>query len=338
LQTQLESIKKTYDEARTQKQNEFNELINIQSSKYEEELYEKDRQFQELKGGIEKYKVQAVNDARSIVQNEIDEREIQIQRLRANVASLTKDLTKTQSELTGEVGEVNLLKKLQNAFPEDTFTRQKRGNSSADIIQYIKTSTGEQDVIVYDNKESVSVTKQDLEKAKRYRETHGTDDVIIVSRNIPKEISERLGGEKEKILILHPDAVILVAKAIRKGLIEISKQSSSKKDQQTKRAILYDYIRGKEFARNLESISESESKLSDLQEKEIRSHKTMWKNRQSICENISESRINITSSIDAIIQQYEEQDKVKSEAAQELKNRVLVDGNGNGRNRGNTSS
>jgi hypothetical protein len=338
FQSQLESIKKTYEEIRTQKQGEFNELLDRQSSKYEEELYEKDKEFQELKQSLEKYKSQAIGDARSVVQKEILERDTQIQRLGAKVASLTKDLTKTQSELSGEVGELNLLKRLQDAFPEDTFRRQSRGNSSADIIQYIKTAAGEQDVIVYDNKESSSVNKQDLEKAKRYREIHGTDNVIIVSRNVSKETSERLGIEKEKILILHPDVVILVAKAIRNGLIEISKQALSKKDLQTKRALLYDYIRGKEFSRDIESMSEIEGELLDLQEKEISKHKVWWKSRQTLYARIGEVGTNITTSIEAIVQRNkEEQDTIKSEATQELKSKIIAD-HGNGNGNGDTST
>ena len=334
FQGQIECIKKAYEEMKTQKLSEFNESLDKQSSKYEEELFEKNKQFQELKESLEKYKIQAIQDARSVVQKDIDERETQIQRLRADVASLTKDLTKTQSELSGEVGELNLLKRLQEAFPEDTFRRQSRGNSSADIIQYIKTATGEQDVIVYDNKESASVSNKDLEKAKRYREIHGTDNVIIVSRNVSKETNEKLGKEKEKILILHPDVVVLVAKILRKELIEISKQVVSKKDQQTKRALLYDYIRGKEFSRDIESISESVNKLLNNQESEISAHKRWWKSRQALYGRIGEFRTNITSSIEAIVQQQyqkEEQDTLKSEAAQELKSKVIADhGNGNG--------
>jgi hypothetical protein len=333
FQSQLESIKKTYEEIGTQKQGEFNESLDRQSCKYEEELYEKDKEFQELKESLEKYKSQAIDDARSVVQKEIYERDTQIQRLGAKVASLTKDLTKTQSELSGEVGELDLLKKLQDAFPEDTFRRQSRGNSSADIIQYIKTTAGEQDVIVYDNKESSSVNKQDLEKAKRYREIHGTDNVIIVSRNVSKETNERLGKEQEKILILHPDVVVLVAKIIRKELIEISKQALSKKDLQTKRALLYDYIRSKEFSRNIESISECVNKLLKGQETEISAHKRWWKSEQALYGRIGEFRTNITSSIDAIVQQQyqEEQDTLKSETAQELKSKIIADhGNGNG--------
>ncbi len=117
-------------------------------------------------------------------------------------------------------------------------------------------------------------------------------------------------------------------------MIGIAKESSGKKYQLTKQAKLYDYIRSKDFARNLASISQSENRLSDLQDKEIRSHKTVWKNREEICENLTEAYTNITSRVDAIIQQeqeQEEQNDIQHPASQRLKNNAMADGNGNGR-------
>lgn len=132
---------------------------------------------------------------------------------------------------------------------------------------------------------------------------------------------------------------MLVAKEIRKGLIGIAKESSSKKYQLTKQAKLYDYIRGKDFARNLVSISQNENRLSDLQDKEIRSHKTLWKNREEIFGNLTEAYTNISSMVDAIIQQeQEEQNDIQHDAAQRLKNNIIVEGNGDGNGRGDTSS
>src|SRR5215207_1124690 len=342
FQNQIENVKKTYDEVNIQQRKDFGELIDKQSSQYEEEIYKKDRQYQELKEDLEQFKADAINDARSKVQKEIDEKNIQIQRLGAKVESLSNDLSKTQSELSGEVGEISLLKKLENAFPEDTFRRQTRGNSSGDIIHYIKTDTGAfLDPIVYDNKESASVTKHDIEKAKRYRETHGSDYVIIVSRNLPKEISETFGGEKEGILIVHPRTVVLVAKEIRKGLIGIAKESSGKKHQLTKQAKLYDYVRSKDFVRNLASISQIESRLSDFQKKEIKYHKTLWKNQEEIYDSLTEVHTNISSRIDAIIQQQAQQQEkdMQPDTVQQLNNKAaVIDGNGNGSSRGDISS
>lgn len=108
FQKQLEDVKKTYVEINVQRQSEFREILDRQSGRYEEEIYEKDRQYQELREELEQYKVQALNEARLLVENEILEKNTQIQRLKEKVDCLSNELSKTQSELTGEVGEINL--------------------------------------------------------------------------------------------------------------------------------------------------------------------------------------------------------------------------------------
>ncbi len=328
---ELEDIKKTYVEVNAELQKELREQLERQSARYEEEIYKKDMQYQELSLELEQYKVQAQNQARSLVENEMQEKDLQIQRFKEEVESLNKKLSKTQSELTGEAGEVNLLRKLEQAFPKDEFKTQSRGNSCGDIIQFIKTESGIvlQDTIVYDNKEAKSITKQDIEKAQRYREIHRTDYVIIVSKNLPRDIPEGLGGEKEGILIVHPRVVTLLAREIRKGLIEIAKQSSGKIDQQNKQAVLYDYIRSKEFSRNLASVYQLEIQLSDLQKKEEKAHHTLWKNRESLYKRLGQAYIDISRNIDSITGE-QEQEGLEDPITQQQKS-DLIEWGGNGK-------
>ncbi|MDQ4067666.1 MAG: DUF2130 domain-containing protein [Thermoproteota archaeon] len=329
---ELEDIKRTYAEVNAEIQKEFREQLERQSMRYEEEIYKKDMQYQELNQELEQSKVQAQMRARSLVENEMLEKDIQIQRFKEEVELLNKKLSKTQSELSGEAGEVNLLKKLKEAFPNDDFKTQLRGNSCSDIIHYIKTESGVvlHDTIVYDNKEAKSITKQDIEKAQRYREIHRTDYVIIVSKNLPCEIPEGLGGEKEGILIVHPQVVILLAREIRKALIEIAKQSSSKIDQQNKQAALYDYIRSREFSRNLALLYQLEIQLHDLQKKEEKTHHTLWKNRESLYKRLGQTYIDMSRSIGSIMEE-EGQDGVQGSAPRQTKNELIeYSGNGKG--------
>jgi hypothetical protein len=330
-QKQLDDIKKSYAEINAERQKEFRELLEQQSIRYEEEIYKKDMQYQDMQKELEQFKLQALNQARLSVENEMQEKNIQIQRLKEKVESLNKELSKTQSELTGEAGEINLLKKLEQAFPKDVFKTQSRGNSSADIIQYIKTESGVllEHPIIYDNKEAKCVTRQDIEKAQRYRKVHGTDYVVIVSKNLPNDITEGFGGEKDGVLIVHPRVLLLVASEIRKGLVEISRQSSGRKDQETKQAVLYNYITSKEFSRNLASVYQIEIQLSDLQKKEEKSHQILWKNRDALHKKLASAYMDISSSIDAIIQD-QVQDGIGSQTTEQLKNR-LIEHYGNGR-------
>ncbi len=291
-------------------------------------------QYQELNQDLEQYKVQALNQARSLVEEELQEKDIQIQRFKHEVQSLNEKLTKKQSELTGEAGEVNLLKKLEQAFPKDEFKTQSRGNSCGDIIQHIRTDSGIviHDTIVYDNKEAKSITKHDIEKAQRYKEIHRTDYVIIVSKNLPRDIADGLGGEKEGILMMHPLVVILLAKEIRKGLIKIAKESSSKIDQQNKQAALYDYIRSKDFSRNLSLVYQVESQLSDLQKNEEKTHHTLWKKREFLHERLSQAYMDISRSISSIIEQQEEEQLQEAFTLQQKSELIEYSGNGKGNN------
>ena len=132
---------------------------------------------------------------------------------------------------------------LTEAFPSDLFRRQKRGQSSGDVIQQIRIGGKSLDIpIVYDNKSASTVTKKDIEKAKKYQKIHGTNYVIIVSANLPKtSVPNELYGSREGILLVHPSIVTEVARQIRNGIIEVSKLSTSKEDQKSKQAKLYQY-------------------------------------------------------------------------------------------------
>jgi hypothetical protein len=89
---------------------------------------------------------------------------------------------------------------------------------------------------------------------------------------------------------------------LRRAIIEISKQSATEQDQQTKQLKLYDYIRGREFCRQVESICNTDASMSELQNKEEKDHQTLWKKRESLQKQQIHTIINIKSEIDAIMQ------------------------------------
>jgi hypothetical protein len=241
----------------------------------------------------------------SALKNDIRERDIQIQRFQHEIDELKKQLTQSQSELKGEAGELDLYFNLTQAFQEDFFTRQKRGTSMGDIVQKIRTASGTIETpIVYDNKQADAVTNKDIEKAKKYKEVHATDYVIIVSSNLPKkEVKNGLYGEKEGILLCHPCIVVEVAKQIRRAVVEISKQSESKKDREAKESKLYDYIRSQEFASTVEKLHDVYLKMADLQDHEEKAHGKLWKERKKLQLQINDAYVGISNGVDCIIQE-----------------------------------
>ena len=166
---------------------------------------------------------------------------------------------------------------------------------------------------VYDNKAAKTVTKKDIEKAKKYQKIHGTDYVIIVSANLPKtSVPNGHYGTRDGILLVHPSLVTEVTKQIRTAIIEISKLRLSSKDQKSKQSQLYEYITSSEFSRIIEEFSTVYEKLYKLQSKEEKDHQTLWKSRNHEIDKLVKLSNDMGSGIESITQT--SLDEIKVEA------------------------
>jgi len=197
-----------------------------------------------------------------------------------------------------------LLARLNEAFPNDHFRRQKRGTSSGDVMHQIRENGKSLDIpIVYDNKAAKTVTKNDIEKAKKYQKIHGTNYVIIVSANLPKtSVPNGLYGTRDGILLVHPSIVTEVTKQIRTAIIEISRLRLSSKDQESKQTQLYEYLTSSEFSRIMEDISAAYEALYKLQTKEEKDHQTLWKSRLHEIDRLVKLSNDYSSGIESITQ------------------------------------
>lgn len=307
---QFEDLKKNYEELELQRQRNSKEALDDKIVEYKQKTSELNRQITKLQQESLEIKENAFRDARVALQNElhskdieIRERDEQVLRCKGTIEELKQQMSKTQPELKGEVGEQKLLEDLREAFPEDQFSRQTRGISEGDIIQHIRTASGVmlKIPIVYDNKEVARITKREIEKQQYYKEREGTDYLLVVSPNIPKNVKNGILGKREGVTLVRRDIVVEVAEYLRNAIIEISKSCQSKKDQETKQARIYDFITSREFCRRLESLDKDNSETIAIQDKEEKDHQTLWKKRKAIVQRSRGIYIAISSEIDAII-------------------------------------
>jgi hypothetical protein len=310
-------------EKRQLKANQENdELFKKQESKYdnlkvklvkshEQDLAEKSKEIAKLEQAQKSYKKMANEQAsehfeakKKKLQSEISERDVQINRFSEQVESLEKQLKQSQSELKGEVGELDLLASLTEAFPNDHFRRQKRGTASGDVMHQIRENGKSLDIpIVYDNKAAKTVTKNDIEKAKKYQKIHGTNYVIIVSARLPKtKVPNGLYGTQDGILLVHPSIVVEITKQLRNSIIEISKLQLSTKDQESKQTQLYEYMIGSEFSRIMDNISTAHETLYKIQSKEEKDHQTLWKARRHEIDKLVRLSNDFSSGVESITQ------------------------------------
>lgn len=288
-EVQFQTIQKNYNESMSGHSEQLRLLEKRLTSSFEEQLRKKDNTINILKHEKEEFKKKVAEDVKAVtqqqlekLQNEILQRDIQLLRFQGEVESLKKQVSKTQAELKGEAGEMDLYTKLTEAFPEDQFRRQTRGKSTGDIVHRIRTKTGIIDIpIVYDNKQAESIIPSDIAKAKKYQEIHGTRYVIIVSSALPKrDVKSGLLGDRDGIYLVHPSIVVPFAKYLRSAIVELSLISKSDKERDSKEALLYQYIRSQEFISRLEQVARIQTRIWQSQDKEEKDHQKMWKERR----------------------------------------------------------
>jgi hypothetical protein len=315
---QSKEMKKNYDTLTKQSQKiseqneqQYEDLEKQLQLSHKKELAEKSKEITHLEQQQKVYKKAANEKAAASfeakgreLEQKLSEKDIQLSRFSNEVESLKKQLTQSQSELKGEAGELDLLARLKEVFPNDYFRRQKRGTSSGDIMHQIRENGKSLDIpIVYDNKAAKTVTKKDIEKAKKYQKIHGTDYVIIVSANLPKNsVPNGHYGTRDGILLVHPSLVTEVTKQIRTAIIEISKLRLSSKDQKSKQTQLYEYVMSSEFSRIIEEFSVIYEKLYKLQSKEEKDHQTLWKSRNHEVDKLVKLSNDFGSGIESITQ------------------------------------
>jgi chromosome segregation ATPase len=308
-----QQLKKQLDQERKKEIEQEHEIEKMSiRNRFTQEICNKKTQISELKRQAEENEIEAKARADASARAEIDElqrgvseRDIQLRRLGKEIGELKKQASRTQPELKGLAGEENLLAILRNEFRQDLFMTQRRGTSGADIIQQIRSASDEllKITIGYDNKEANDVNKSDIEKAKRDRDDQGIDYMIIVSRSFSKkDVKNGFLGNSEGVLLVHPDILVDLVRSIRTMIVKMSKISESMRDQDDKQEELYKYVTSEKFCRSFEKILEVHTKLSDLQSKEEKSHKSLWSTRKQLGDDLIDTYYNMSSEIERITQ------------------------------------
>jgi hypothetical protein len=226
-------------------------------------------------------------------------------KLLVQIEEQTKRLEKIPGELGGTAGENGLLDELKKEFRTDDITGKKNGVAMADIVQYIVTERGEriQTPIVYDKKTSNKVTQADLEKARNYRAVHNTDHCIIVTTDIRE--ANRYTEVRDGVLLVHPVAVIDVAKRIRSFLIETSKLAKILNGKVSKKDKLYQFLTSSEYNRDRQTRIEAKLRLDELQRKEEEYTRTLWNKRKGLISSWNE----LDSKLDGFVNDITQEDE-----------------------------
>jgi hypothetical protein len=299
-------------------QSKVNKSMSEERAKYTQALEEKDRQIEAAKSELDTVTLEKVNQA--VTANEAKhaqkDSEFELKFLRANQRikelidhgeKLQKTLDDVPAEFKGTAFENSEANQLRNAFRRDNVQEKEYGKEMADIVQTIVTDSGEimSIPIIYDTKIPDSVTPKDIEKAKKYKEVHNTDIVIIVTKKgiRPKDcIGEpsTLIGIREGIFLVHPSILVGVVRLMRNFLIENAKQTRINYGVESKYKKIYDYITSPERFRKIEEKIRLKLKLDELQRLEREYHQSKWKERERLIQDWFEADMDDQKKIEEI--------------------------------------
>ena len=215
-------------------------------------------------------------------QAEIKEKDLEIQRLIKEASDASEKLihARNSQELVGEAAELLLLERLTASFPHHSFEEIKKGQQGADILQEVKTPSGESiGLIYYESKKTKTWSETWIAKFKDDIRKKEAQIGILVSEVLPAYCNEDF-IEKDGIWITTPRYAHQLAAVLCNQLHAVYKARLIKKGKASLQGDVYDYITGDEFIEKVKVVAEAHKNLNNNLEKEQLAMQKIWASRK----------------------------------------------------------
>lgn len=198
---------------------------------------------------------------------------------------MQRKLDQGSMQMQGEVQELALEELLRDTFPTDTIEEVSKGKRGADVQHRVCDERGDVcGTIIYESKRTKNFSRGWIEKLKDDMREAQADIGVIVTEAMPDEL-ERAGEIQGVWICSFPEAKS-VALILREMLLRIARVKSAGVNKGEKMEMLYAFLTGEEFRRQVESIVESFSEMTNDLDKEKRAMQRLWKTREKQIEKV----------------------------------------------------
>ncbi|MFY9759476.1 MAG: DUF2130 domain-containing protein, partial [Xanthobacteraceae bacterium] len=230
----------------------------------------------------------AKQDAEEGLKLKVLEKEEQITSMQRQIEELRRRAEQGSQQLQGEAQEADLESMLRVKFPRDIIQPVPKGEFGGDVLQRVIGPLDQPcGTILWETKRTKSWSDGWLPKLRDDQRAAKADLALLVSQVVPKSVVafDLIDG----VWIAEYRCAIPVGIVLRQSLIELSAVRQAGEGQQTKMAMVYQYLTGPRFRHRIEAIVE---KFSDMQEDLDRERKTMtrlWAKREAQLRGVIES-------------------------------------------------
>jgi hypothetical protein len=259
------------------------------------------RSLEEQRGVLEKDKADALNAqaAKSFAEH---------QKLTTTVGELTRALEKKSNEELGEGAEVDLYEALKSEFPEDRITRVKKGESGGDILHVVVAKGHDCGTIIYDSKNHKAYRSEHVAKLKVDQLAANAEHAILSTHKFPQGKGQlhMIDG----VVLANPARVVLLAKLVRRHLIQVHGLRLSSIERDSKTEALCSFTTSEQCSLLFQRVGSKAGELIELQEKEIKWHKLNWTKQGETLRVIQKTNAELENEISIIVGTAAKEDEV----------------------------
>jgi len=242
---------------------------------------------------------QASKDADEAARLRIAERDKTISDMQIKLEEAQRKATQGSQQLQGDVLEIDFESTLRRMFPQDTIEPVKTGVRGGDILQRVLGEMGRPvGTMFWETKRAQTWGGDWTTKARQDAADAKAEIAIIVSEVLPKGISGF--GPYEGVWCSTPAHAVVLAVALRQGIISTAEARQGALGRETKKDRLYDYMIGPEFRATVEGIALPFHELNDELIAEKRTTLTRWKRQEKRIERVLTSIASLQGDLQGI--------------------------------------
>jgi hypothetical protein len=209
----------------------------------------------------------------------LNDKDTQLRVMQEQIEELRRRGEQTSQQLVGEVLEVDLLSTLQAAFPGDRFERTRKGTRGADVLQTVLTASGvECGKILWESKRTKNWIEPWLAKLREDQREVKADVAALATETLPDGVA--VFELREQVWVTALSAVVPVATALRRGLIDLAAARRAGTLADTKKDQVFGYLTSPPFRQRISRIVEAYVDMRSELDKEKRSALTQFGKRE----------------------------------------------------------
>lgn len=241
----------------------------------------------------------ARKDAEEVNRMKLLDKEKTITDLQVKLQEALQKVEQRSQQQQGEVQELDLEKRLRDAFPRDTIEPVPKGQYGGDVLHRVLGPQGAVcGAILWESKRTKNWAGGWVDKLKQDQRAAKAELAVIVTQAMPSGIDAF--GEVEGVWVTVPALAIPLASTLRLALIEAALARRAADGQQDKMVILYQYLTGPQFRQRIEAIKDAFTTMQEDLDAERRVITKQWEKRAKQIEQVMLSTVGMYGDLQAI--------------------------------------